>query len=113
VVLAMGVVVFLLDAHYLEAAATSSERIYTHIQRMRRGEAVGMGWRRGPGKARFSLPDLPWWGGVGPNLWRQLTTALRSLGRLLLFLMVFAPILAGPLVAGGHAQRSGETLSDV
>jgi hypothetical protein len=84
--------VFGLDAHYLEAAATTSERIYSQIQRIRRGEAVQMGLSSG--KVLFSLPDFPWWGGVGPVLWRQLTTASRGLGRLVVLVIVFGtPLL--------------------
>jgi hypothetical protein len=92
--------VLLLDAQYLESAAAASERIYARLQRMRRGEAGGMGWRGGGGKARLGLPDFPWWGGVGPVAWRQATTAMRGLGRLALFALILGPILVGPLLAG-------------
>jgi len=92
-------IVLLLDAHYLESAAVTSEKIYTRLQRMRRGEAAG-GWREATGKVRLSLPDFPWWGGVGPIAWRQATTAIRSLGRLALFALIMGPILVGPMMAG-------------
>lgn len=110
VTLVLVLVVFLLDAHYLEAAATASERIYTQLQRMRRGEAGGLRWSGGSGKVRLSLPSFPWWGGIGPVAWRQTVTALRSLGRLALLVLILGPILAGPLIAesggdGGHQKE--------
>jgi hypothetical protein len=87
--------VFLLDASYLEAAAAASERTYARLQRLRSGGAVAAGaWVSG--KPRFSLPGLPWWGGAGPVAWRQLTTAARSLKPLLIFLAVFSVIAVGP-----------------
>jgi Putative ABC exporter len=98
-------IVFLLDAQYLESAASASERIYARIQRMRRGEGGGLDWKGGLGKRRLGLPDLPWWGGLGPVVWRQGITALRSLGRLALFTLILGPILVGPLLAG---QNEGE-----
>ncbi len=80
-------VVFGLDAHFLEASASASARIYARIQRMRR---VGpSGGSRGA-KAHFSLPMAPWWGGVGPVVWRQLTTATRAAGRLLTATAIFS-----------------------
>ena len=71
-------VVFALDAQYLEAAAATSARIYARMQRLRRGGmGSGEGLRRG-GTVRTSLPMLPWLGGIGPIVWRQLTTAARA-----------------------------------
>jgi len=99
VILVLLAIVLLLDAHYLESAAVTSEKLYTRLQRMRRGEASG-GWRESTGKVRLGLPDFPWWGGVGPIAWRQATTALRSLGRLALFALIVGPILMGPIMAG-------------
>ena len=80
-------VVFGLDAHYVEASASASARIYARLQRMRRVGPSGAG--RG-GKALFGLPMAPWWGGAGPILWRQLTTATRGAGRLLTAMAIFA-----------------------
>jgi hypothetical protein len=92
-------VVLLLDAHYLESAAATSEKIYSRLQRMRRGEAGGA-WRDATGTVRLGLPDFPFWGGIGPIAWRQSTTAIRSLGRLALFALIMGPILVGPMMAG-------------
>jgi hypothetical protein len=91
-------VVFALDADYLEAAAASSARIYSQIQRFRRGGMAAAG--RGA-KARFSLPDLPYLGGVGPVLWRQLTTASRGLGRLAFVLALIGAVIIVPVLSRG------------
>src|SRR5207248_4996017 len=99
VLLFLLAIVLLLDTHYLESAAATSEKIYNRLQRMRRGEA-GAGWREVSGNVRLGLPDFPWWGGVGPIVWRQATTAFRSLGRLALFALIMGPILVGPVMAG-------------
>jgi hypothetical protein len=81
--------VLVLNAQFLEASAASSAKLYTRIQRARRGE-----WVSGKPSARVSVPMLPWWGGVGPNLWRQLTTASRSLSKLIgVFVMFGFPLL--------------------
>src|SRR5207248_1774458 len=91
-------VVFLLDAQYLEASAAASERAYARLQRMRSGGAVAAA-ASGRGRPRFSLPALPRWGGVGPLVWRQLTTAARSLRPVLIFLGVFGLLVGGSRLA--------------
>jgi hypothetical protein len=92
-------IVFALDANYLEAAAASSARIYSQIQRFRRGGMAAAG--RG-GKARFSLPALPYLGGIGPLLWRQLTTASRGLGRLAFVLALIGAVIVLPILSRGE-----------
>jgi hypothetical protein len=90
-------VVFVLDAHYLEASASAAERAYARLQRVRSGGAVTAvvagGW------LRFSLPPPPRWGGVGPLAWRQLTTAVRSLRPVLIFLAIFLLLVGGSRLA--------------
>jgi hypothetical protein len=94
---ALVFVVFALDADYLEAGAAASARLYARAQRLRRGGlGSGEGLRRG-GKVRVSLPMLPWMGGLGPLVWRQLSTAVRGADRLLLLLIVLGTVLAAPL----------------
>ncbi len=94
---ALVFVVFALEADYLEASAAASARLYARAQRLRRGGlGSGEGLRRG-GKVRVSLPMLPWLGGMGPLVWRQLTTAVRGADRLLLLLIVLGTVLAAPL----------------
>jgi hypothetical protein len=96
-------VVFALDAEYLESAAASSARIYARIQR-RRGRSAEGG--EGPGRAaRLSVPALPYWGGVGPIFWRQLTTAMRGLGRLVLVLVILGAFVIGPMLSSVKAEQ--------
>jgi hypothetical protein len=102
--------VFLLDARYLETAAAVSERVYARLQQMRSGGSATPVFR-GSGKASFGLPDLPWWGGIGPIAWRQLLAALRALKSLTLFLGVFAIVLVGMLVFLRRSQPPDKTLS--
>jgi hypothetical protein len=95
-------VVLALDAHYQEASAAASVRRYAAIQRVR-GRSVGA---EPPGRTRerrLGLPSLPFWGGMGPVLWRQLTSAFRGLGRLL-----FVFVLLGSLVSLVLVQSTAE-----
>jgi hypothetical protein len=88
--------IFTFDATYLEAASTASARRFAKIKRMMGG---GGGLRstsiRKAGKLRFRPPNPPWWGGAGPNFWRQMTTALGDPGRLT---VVVVALSAFPLV---------------
>jgi putative Ca2+/H+ antiporter (TMEM165/GDT1 family) len=99
------ILVVILDAQYLESVASTSERLYTQIQKMRRGEAVSLHWT-GSSTARWGLPAFPWWGGAGPIAWRQMTTALRSLGRLAIVVMVLLPVMIGPMMADNRKEDS-------
>jgi hypothetical protein len=99
---ALLLLVFLLDAQYLEAAAAASERAYARMQRMRSGGAVVA--VVGSGRPRFSLPSLPRWGGVGPLAWRQLTTGLRSLRPVVIFLVIFGLMVGGSRLAIGRME---------
>jgi hypothetical protein len=94
------VLVFLLDAHYIETAINASERRYAKIQRMRGGSFLSGGKK----SASWHLPMLPRAGGAGPIAWRQLTTAARS-SRGLLVLLVIIAIGAAPTLAG-HGKQS-------
>jgi hypothetical protein len=92
------VLVFALDAQYLEASAVASEKIYARLQRIRAGGAAAA-WRPTSGTVRFELPSLPWWGGIGPTAWRQLTTAVRSARGVLIFLFIFSAMLVVPVLS--------------
>jgi hypothetical protein len=105
-------IVLLLDAQFLETAAATSERLYSQIQKIRRGEAVTISWSD-PGKARWGLPSFPFWGGVGPIAWRQTTTALRSLGRLAIVVLILAPVMIGPMFTGDRRRSSFEEFTFV
>jgi Putative ABC exporter len=98
--------VFVLDADYLEASAAASEKVYARIQRIRRGGASA-GWYTPGNAGRLSVPSLPWWGGVGPIAWRQLTSAVRSLRGLTIFLAILGgALLVVPVVVMVGADRS-------
>jgi hypothetical protein len=98
--------VFALDAQYLETAAVSSARIYARLQRMRGRSTDGGGDSPGR-KVRFGVPTLPWWGGLGPILWRQLTAALRGGVRLTLVLAILIGILMAPILGQSAAADDG------
>ncbi|HEY7423183.1 MAG TPA: putative ABC exporter domain-containing protein [Gemmataceae bacterium] len=103
-------IVFALDAQFLEASATASARIYARMQRLRRGGlGAGEGLRRG-GKVRLNLPMLPWLGGIGPMMWRQLTTALRGADRLLLLLLILGTVLVAPMLATLREEKENMLL---
>lgn len=91
---------FALDAHYLEASAGASERQYARLQRLRRG-GTALAVAPASGRLRLTAPPLPYLGGVGPILWRQATSFLRSWWSLLLVLLMVG-FLSGPLL--GHAD---------
>jgi hypothetical protein len=75
--------VFALDAGYLEVASSSSAKRFAKLKRIGGG---GGGIRstgtRKVGRFRIKPPNPPWWGGVGPNLWRQMLGAIGDPGRL-------------------------------
>jgi hypothetical protein len=94
--------IFVLDARYQEASAAASARLYARLQRLR-GRSVGAesheAWDVPAARPRFNIPALPYLGGVGPIFWRQLTAAVRGVGRLLVVLIVLGAVLAVPLLA--------------
>lgn len=93
--LALVGLVFSLDAGFIEVAAASSARTYAKLQRLRAGQGAERAvTARGEGRSAVRLPPPPWWGGVGPNLWRHMTAALGSPKRLVIILL----FVAGPVV---------------
>jgi hypothetical protein len=100
--------IFALDAEYLEASAAASERLYQRLQRLRSGQGV-LAASSGSGKARFSLPMPPRWGGVGPTVWRQCLVVARSFLPLLLMLLIGGVSIAIALSAG-QRDKEGDAL---
>lgn len=94
-------IVFVLDANYLETAASVSERIYARMQRVRRGGAAAAG-TSGSAKTRLGLPLFPWWGGAGPLAWRQLTAAIRNTKVFVPFLIFLAVFVLVPALMRGE-----------
>jgi hypothetical protein len=93
--------ILVLNAQYLEASATASARRYERLQRARRGGGIS---HQALGRWRF--PELPSWGGIGPNLWRQTTTALRSPSRVVtVWLLFLFPVILSLL--SGNPKTTG------
>jgi hypothetical protein len=93
--LAMMAVVLGLDANYLETAATVSARRYERLGRVRRS---GLGGLANATSSGWKIPMLPWLGGTGPIIWRQLTVALRTT-RTLLTILILAAVVGGVVIA--------------
>jgi Putative ABC exporter len=96
-------VFYLLDAPYLEVTAAASERMFARMQMMRSGLESLAPPRKG--RVRRSLPSLPWWGGLGPIAWRQLTAASRNWGRLIFFVLYFLCMMIALLVSAKASDR--------
>ena len=95
IIIIFFLIVILLDANYLETSLSVSEKTYAKMKQMRHSGGVIIG--SGRKTAKHSLPVLPWMGGIGPILWRQITTAFRS-AKGIMFLLLglsvgFVPIL--------------------
>jgi hypothetical protein len=102
--LAMLGLVLTLNTQFLEASAAASAKVYDRLRRARRGEVVSH-----DSAARVAVPMLPWWGGVGPNLWRQLTTAARSPSRVAAMLLLYV-IPVGTILAFAGGDPSGRSV---
>jgi hypothetical protein len=94
---ALLVFVIRLDANYLEAALTISQRQQARVQRIRRGGAFAH-WAP-KSAARWHIPPLPWLAGAGPVMWRQFMHSLRSSGGLLLLMLILGTMIVPILVA--------------
>ena len=105
--LGLATAVVLLDANYLEAAATASAKRYDRVARVRKGGLAGMA---NPKAAGLRVPMVPWLGGVGPVAWRQLTGVVRTSRGLLVILGILAVGVGG---AVGHASREPNALFSV
>jgi hypothetical protein len=77
---ALFAAIILLDTQYLETSAVASEKLYTRLEKVRRGAPATALQSKGK-KPRFSCPPLPTWNGSGPLIWRQATTAMRDYSR--------------------------------
>jgi hypothetical protein len=85
-----------LDVNYLESAIAVSRKRYQRIEQMRRR---GMVWA-GRATARTRLPQMPWLGGAGPIIRRQLIQAVRGAPVLLVLLVVAALPICMMALAG-------------
>jgi hypothetical protein len=78
-----------LDAINLETAAAEGERMHAKLERIRAGAPVGI-LGQTTAKPRAILPDLPFWGGIGPLAWRHMQSVLRR--RPLLYFFILLPL---------------------
>lgn len=107
---ALLLLLFGLNASYYEQSAAASAYFYARLLRAR-GQSVTVEPVAGKEKrARFTLPMFPYLGGAGPIFWRQLVTALRSLGRLAVVLVILGLVLAVPLMTGRRSEGRAEVL---
>ena len=101
----LAIAVLALDAEYYEATAAASARTYARVRARSLGQTMARSVR-----TRIALPMLPWWGGIGPNLWRQLATAVRFPGRffmiMLFHLAPLLPLFWGPLLEGPRGVKA-------
>ncbi len=80
-----------LDANYLETAV----RVSQQIQKRRQRAMTDGVFASQVGTLRSSrLPLLPWWGGAGPLIWRQMVQALRG-GRRGIFVTAISVLAVG------------------
>ncbi len=93
-----------LDANYLETSLSVSEKKYAKLERMRQGGVAAISSNRKT--AKWSLPLLPWLGGAGPILWRQLTTAMRNSKGVLLLLFIVSMGIGPMIVMKGVSDES-------
>jgi uncharacterized protein (UPF0333 family) len=112
VLTALMVIIMGLDAHYLESAATASEKLYARIQRLRTGGAAAA-WTTTAAKPRFSVPDLPRLGGIGPIAWRQTVALCRGLRGLLFFLVIVFVSMGIPLAMKNAEGEDPEELARI
>lgn len=94
--------IFMLDAQYLEAAASASERIYARLERLRQGGGMAAYSASG----RLTLPCLPRWAGAGPLAWRQFMALLRAWKSLLVYVVIFVPIILYSWFGGASPAES-------
>jgi hypothetical protein len=98
---ALLLLVFYLDADYLEAAANRSVAAYERARRVRQGGVMVASVPGG--RPRGAIPRLPYCAGAGPIAWRQATSAIRN-GRGMLMVLLILAVAVGPAVL---AARQG------
>jgi hypothetical protein len=104
VLAALAATILALDAEYYEATAAASARIYSARQR---GARSGRGGGSRPIRTPITVPMLPWWGGVGPALWRQLNSAARHPDRFVVLVVFYlSPLLPLLLIQGARAAAT-------
>lgn len=101
-----------LDADYLESSAAASQKVYEQLQRMRQGGGFAANLKSGA--ERLRIPQLPWLGGAGPSMWRQIVQTARLARPMVraaltigLFLVIWNSVMAGRMPGGANIARIG------
>ncbi|WP_430451983.1 putative ABC exporter domain-containing protein [Rhodopirellula europaea] len=81
-----------INVGFAELAVEGVSRKQVRIQRMRSGQFGRI--RKKEHRSAWKLFDFPWWGGIGPVAWHQVTFAIRRNGTLLVGLWGIA-VVAG------------------
>jgi hypothetical protein len=95
-----------LDANYLETAARISQQLQERRRRVLSDGMFATPTERLVHSSR--LPQPPWWGGVGPVVWRQLIQAFRGGRRALVLVLIMVALMGAPLLV---APRGDHRLS--
>ncbi|MGC9329612.1 MAG: putative ABC exporter domain-containing protein, partial [Candidatus Hinthialibacter sp.] len=93
-----------LDANYYERAEAVSQKIYQAAQRKKSGQ--GSPFISSKSESKSSLFMLPAWGGIGPIVWRQFTTAYRNSKILFLLLPILCLTMGPILFSQGMSSRT-------
>jgi len=103
-------VVLMIDVGYHKVAAGASARLLVRLQSSHQDLE-----RSAPEGSRVYLPSFPWWGGVGPNLWRQVVSLTRQPARLLSMALLFLFSMASLYLTlkGNRQTPRGQALSFV
>ncbi|MBM3288758.1 MAG: hypothetical protein FJY92_01265 [Candidatus Hydrogenedentes bacterium] len=105
---ALYAAILALDADYMESAIARSAKLYARVERLKRGQFFS---ERAITRARrWSIPQLPRFGGFGPVAWRQLTGAAHAWGYGLIALYALA-IAAGVYVRRYDVDESIQDLA--
>ena len=95
--------IFRMDANFLQASLAASQKRYAWLERAKRGGGIpALSQRSNP---RFGLRPFPRVAGAGPIAWRQLLELMRNSGRLLYVLPAILAMLAPVLLVGRHGSE--------
>lgn len=102
------ILVFVLDAKFLETVSTASEQTYARIERLRRSGGSPFQHSGQSQVIRRQVRSFPYWGGIGPIFWRQFVTAQRSRKAFLFMILMMLLGAIGPVIAMLSRQKMDE-----
>lgn len=88
--------IFRLDANFNEAAVRISQKKYDRVRRLQTGSLA----LKNKGKSTW-IPMIPYLGGIGPLLWRQLVRMVRATKSVAIIFGIICVSFAGPFLIGG------------